>query len=129
MQIVLTDGGRSNSKRPKQKSDCVVRAVALTCGYEYDHAYDLMASAGRKSSNGMEKKHWQKWMNDRFTKHSFPAVKGQQRMNLQTFAEQHPTGKWFVQMAGHITSVIDGVIMDDFRPDLQMCVYAAWKIN
>lgn len=126
-EVIITDAGRSQSKRPKQQSDCVVRAVALTCGYDYDKAYDLMAEAGRKSSRSMPKKNWQKWMNDHFVKHSFPAVKGEKRMNLRNFAGQYDTGKWFVQMAGHVVSVIDGVIMDDFNPDLEMCVYAVWK--
>ena len=129
MQVILTDAGRSTSKRSKQKSDCVVRAVALTCGYDYDTAYDLMKEAGRKSGSGMKKKDWQKWMNDRFTKTSFPAVKGVKRMNLRNFAEQHPIGKWFVQMAGHVVAVVDGNIMDDFHPELDMCVYAVWRVK
>ena len=127
MKIVITDAGRSNSKRPKQKSDCVVRAVALTCGYDYDKAYDLMSEAGRKSSCSMQKKHWQKWMNDRFPKTSFPAVKGVKRMNLKNFAEQHKVGNWFIQMAGHVVAVIDGVIMDDFHTNFEMCVYSTWR--
>ena len=34
------DGGRATSKRPKNKSDCVVRAVAIAFNRYYDEVYD-----------------------------------------------------------------------------------------
>jgi len=129
MEIVITDAGRSKSKRSKQRGDCVVRTLALVCGYDYDTAYDLMAKAGRKCSNGMSNAQMKKWLDnsDKFVKFSFPAIKGEKRMNLRNFADKYNTGNWFVSMAGHVLAVIEGKVMDDFRPNLNMCVYTAWR--
>jgi hypothetical protein len=49
---VQYDAGRSLSRRPRQQRDCTVRAIATACDLEYDHAYDLLKQAGRKSHSG-----------------------------------------------------------------------------
>lgn len=37
---VKSDAGRSESRRPRQKNDCTVRALALALELRYDDAYD-----------------------------------------------------------------------------------------
>lgn len=44
---VRCDAGRSASRRPRQKNDCTVRALALARGLTYDEAYDTLKAAGR----------------------------------------------------------------------------------
>jgi hypothetical protein len=127
LRFQKSDAGRSQSKRPKQKKDCVVRAVALAFEIPYDTAYEAMAEEGRKSGCGTPKKAWQGWLNSRAMRVPFPAESGRPRMNLERFAAEHTTGRWVVQMAGHLVSVIDGVVHDDEMPKQLMCVYAAWK--
>jgi hypothetical protein len=75
--FAFNDGGRQNSKRPRQKNDCTVRAIAIVCAIAYDSAYDLL-------------KAWQKVqpgyppapaVNEyRFDWIAFPATKGYLRM-------------------------------------------------
>lgn len=126
-----TDGGKAGSRRPKQTNDCTVRALALATELGYDAAYDLMAEAGRKCSRRF---HFKKLANTgkangyQFRWHSFPAIKGQSRMNLATFCESHPQGRWVVRVAKHVAAVIDGVYYDSFAERPDRCVYGAWEV-
>jgi hypothetical protein len=48
------DGDRQRSKRPRQRNDCTVRAIAIACALSYDSAYDLLLKADvRKCSRGI----------------------------------------------------------------------------
>ncbi len=122
------DAGRSSSKRPNQKNDCTVRAVALARALPYDTAYELMAGDGRKCSAGFDVVKWldnQTWAK----KIAFPAVKGQKRMNPVSFTDAYPKGIYICRVAKHVFTVIDGVVQDTFvsRPD--RCIYTAWLIS
>lgn len=128
MKFQQSDAGRAQSKRPKQKSDCVVRALALAFETDYDSMYDTMAELGRKSGRGTDKELWQRYLYPRAEKKSFPAIAGKKRMNLKTFVEKNPNGSFVVQMAGHVTFVRDGVVMDDSPPREMGCVYASWQV-
>lgn len=129
------DGGRAESRRPKQQNDCTVRAVALAFSIPYDDAYDALAIAGRKSWQGM---HFGMWANSDAPLHMlnkglkwkpFPAVKGETRMNPAKFCELHKTGTWICRTAKHVTAVIDGVWMDTFSPNPMRCIYGAWEVT
>lgn len=125
---LASDAGRSASKRPKQKNDCTVRALATVMGLPYDEAYDILAEAGRKCSRGFA---FPKWINAQpwAKKHSFPAVKGQRRMNPATFAQQFPRGRFICQVAKHVFAVVDGVLIDLHENAPDRCIYAAWEIG
>jgi hypothetical protein len=128
LSYILTDAGRSTSKRSKQKNDCTVRALATARRIDYDTAYDLLVQAGRKCGSGfkfadfIKKEQWA-------LKISFPAVKGQGRMNVAKFVEDHKEGTFICKVSKHVFTVIDGVVFDetDIAPD--RCVYTAWRIN
>lgn len=124
---LASDGGRKGSKRQKQKNDCTVRALATARGLPYDEAYDLLADAGRKCSRGFRFSTWintQPWAK-RIT---FPAVKGQRRMNPAAFTQQFPRGRYICQVARHVFAVIDGVVHDEFQNRPDRCIYACWEI-
>lgn len=124
----LNDAGRSTSKRPKQKNDCTVRAVALARALPYDTAYELMAEEGRKSGTGFDLVKWldnQDWAK----KIAFPAVKGQKRMNPVSFTETYPKGIYICRVAKHVFTVIDGAVMDTEKPRSNCCIYTAWFIK
>lgn len=127
-QFIHTDAGRAASRRSRQRYDCTVRALAMARQLPYDEAYDILAAAGRKCGRGFE---FRKWIgtNAWATKISFPARKGEPRMNLATFAEQHPAGTYIVKVAKHVIAVRDGVVYDDFENAPDRCVYTAWRIE
>lgn len=128
MNFVADDGGRSASKRPKQRNDCVVRAIAIASERPYDEVYDELAAAGRQCGRGTAKNVWQVLLSDRGERIAFPAVAGQARMKPAEFCRRFPSGRWVIQMAGHVAAVVDGVVHDDFQPRETACVYAAWCV-
>ena len=124
----FTDGGKATSKRPRQSNDCTVRAVAVTRRMDYDAAYDLLTKSGRKCWQGFHLGKWlelQSWAN----KLSFPAVKGQKRMNPATFCEQFKKGRYICRSAKHVFAVVDGVVMDAWEQRPDRCIYVAWQIS
>ena len=123
------DAGRSTSLRPKQSLDCVIRAIALASQKPYDEVYDLMASAGRKSGRSTPKKVWKEVIHPMGLHYSFPAEKGLPRTTLADFAATFNSGRWVVQLAGHLTAVVNGEVLDTECPRSNACVYGAWKFS
>lgn len=135
MNYHYNDGGRSTSKRPKQTNDCSVRAVAISFDLPYDVAYDVLAKHGRECSQGMHRKSFivaLKRLSEMTSKevinHSFPAVKGESRMNTERFVNRFNKGRFILNQAGHYSAVVDGVSEDTFETD-ERCVYSAWEIK
>jgi len=134
-KYICSDGGRSESKRPRQKNDCSVRALALACSVEYDTAYDYLHKNGRKCSSGFflnryldKLKSTDTIFGHTITKLSFPAQKGKERMFVAAFPIFYPKGKFIIRQAGHLAAVIDGYVYDiTFRS--RKCVYCAWKFE
>jgi hypothetical protein len=129
--FVYNDAGRLQSKRSKQKNDCTVRALSLSAEVDYDIAYDLLKDRGRKSSKGH---FFPKQRSDdialgyKFIWKSFPAVKGQKRMNPERFAEEFPEGVYICRTAKHVYMVQDGVVHDIFKNRPDRCIYGCWKV-
>ncbi len=135
--FLATDGGRSRSKRARQKNDCTVRALALAAGVDYDMAYDALAAAGRQVSRGFDFRKWAakaEFGGYRFQWVPFPARKGEWRMNPVTFAIEHPTGRFILRLSKHVVACVDGVVMDTSSDQGAMglewrCVYGAWRLE
>jgi hypothetical protein len=125
----LDDGGRSASRRPKQRNDCTVRAVAIAEGLEYDLAYDELKDAGRQCARTFRFTEWANKQPERFEKISFPAVKGQPRMNVERFCRQFTEGHYILNTAKHVMAVKDGVVHDADPPGMERCVYTAYRVQ
>jgi hypothetical protein len=127
-----TDAGRSESKRPRQKIDCTVRALALACNVEYDKAYDELKERGRKSHarhNFPKKRSNDEAFGFKFTWKSFPAIKGQKRMNPVSFCNSFPKGTYICRTAKHVFAVLNGVI-HDLEPERDdRCIYGCWMVT
>lgn len=121
------DAGRSQSRRPRQNNDCTVRAIAKATGMDYDLAYDLLKSSGRKSHQGFDFTQWVRRhsvINGRLlTWKPLQAVKGQRRETVATFVASHQQGIYILSIANHVMTLIDGVIYDTFESDPSKCVY------
>lgn len=133
-----TDSGRKNSKRPKQTNDCTVRAMAAAFDLDYDYTYDMLAQAGRKCSRGFFLGAWLMknasngmLLDRKVEKLSFPAVKGESRMNVEKFVKEFATGTYIIRVAKHVACVKDGKILDwmTVEGSGDRCVYLAYKIT
>lgn len=129
----MKDNYRYSNPHPDGKlvSDCVKRAICLTTGMSYKDTSNLLnrikREIGEKDYNS--KKCCSEYVK-RFgwEKLSFPAEKGKKRMNGQRFTEKYPTGTYILNMAGHWSCCIDGVIYDtwDCR---EKCVYTVFRVR
>ncbi|MBK1671093.1 hypothetical protein CKO28_24095 [Rhodovibrio sodomensis] len=125
------DGGRSTSKRPRQRNDCTVRALAVATGVSYDAAYDELKAAGRKASRKFRFREWaskSRLGGCAFAWEAFPAVKGQKRMNPERFCRERPHGTYILKTAKHVFAVVDGVVIDEEPVRADRCVYGAWRV-
>jgi hypothetical protein len=130
--FVKTDAGRGQSRRPRQSNDCTVRSVALAFGLDYDVAYDLLADAGRKCAKKFDFTTWADTAEvdgKRLSRRTFPAVKGERRMNPETFCATFKTGTYIVKTAKHVFVIKDGVAYDDHMELPWRCIYTAWEVR
>ncbi len=131
------DGGRSKSRRPKQDNDCTVRAIAIATVTAYDEVYDYLADCGRKCFRGF---HVVKLLEEhiknnttlfgyKIIKHSFPAEKGKQRMNVGTFYMTYTEGRFITRQAKHVQAIVNGYAHDIFwnGGSVWRCVYTAFE--
>ena len=118
---------------PKGKSvgDCVKRSITKVTGWDYMDVQrklnKIKREVGAKHFNSdktlqtfIKEMGWQRT--------TFPAVKGKKRMSGESFCQQYPEGKFILQMAGHWTACVDGVIYDtwDCR---EKCVYSCYRVK
>lgn len=111
--------------------DCVKRAIAKVEERDYNEV--------RLELNRLKKETGAKLFNDRknldayikkhnYKKLSFPAVKGVPRMNGERFCKAYPKGRYILNMAGHWSCCVDGVIYDTWDCS-EKCVYTAWELK
>ena len=127
MIFVPTDAGRATSMRPRQANDCSVRALALARGLSYDDAYETLKAAGRSCSTKFRMTAWledQPWARGA----TFPASKGQRRMNPERFCADFHEGAWICKTAKHVFVIRDGVVFDESPVGASRCIYRAWRV-
>lgn len=114
----------------KRVNDCVKRAIAKGLEKDYKQVQlelnRLKKITGAKEFN--ENKNFRRYITDNGgVRMSFPAVKGQPRMNGHRMCKAYPKGRYILEVAKHITVMVDGVIYDtwDCR---DKCVYVAYKL-
>lgn len=113
--------------------DCVKRAITIATGKDYREI--------SKELNRFKKVHNAECFNDwnrnvvpymveilGATKLSFPAIKGEPRMNGTRFCNSYPKGVYVLQMSHHIVCCKDGELWDTWDCS-EKCVYTAYKIS
>lgn len=111
--------------------DCVKRAISKAANMDY-HQVQLELNRYKKVTGA---RYFNSDRNpDRYVsevlkaqKLSFPAQKGKPRMNGIRFCQSYAKGSYILQMAGHWSCCIDGVIYDTWDCS-EKCVYTAWKL-
>lgn len=137
------DGGRKESGRKGNASDCVVRAVAIASGLSYDEVYARCAegnatqrkgragaSSGRKSANnGIHTQ--RKWFKDYMASLGFkwtPCMTIGSGCKVHVSADELPRGNLVLMLSRHCAAFIDGVLHDnhDSSRNGTRCVYGYW---
>lgn len=123
------DGGRAAAGFKGRTGDCVVRAVAIASGLPYAEVYAALSEgsrsqrvtkrSSRKASarNGVNVK--RKWFRDYMAGIGFrwtPTMQIGSGCKVHLDADELPKGRLIVSVAGHYTTMIDGVIHDTFDP-------------
>lgn len=118
---------------PKGKlvRDCVKRAITKATDMDY-HTVSLELNRLKKETDCSafnDRKNITAYMQKHgYIKLSFPAVRGEPRMSGEGFCQEYSKGRYILNMAGHLTCCIDGIIYDTWDCS-QKCVYNAWKIK
>ena len=108
--------------------DCVVRAIATATNKDYLECRRELNQAKRDLGHSAYKdtKFLYDYLKD-YPRLIFKPVKGEPRLKGSDFTELHPKGTYILKMAGHITTCIDGVILDTWDCSYRS-VYTAWEI-
>lgn len=111
--------------------DCVKRAITKATGKDY---MEVQRELNRcKKITGCAKfnnnKNWKYYLEEVLgtIKISFPAVRGEERMNGERFMAEYYRGTYILNMAGHLSVCVDGHIYDTWDCT-DKCVYTAYKI-
>lgn len=116
----------------KSVDDCVKRAITVATGMDYMEVQRELNRhkkiTGAKSFN--ERKNCDHYVETVLhgVRMSFPAKAGRPRMNGQRFMEAYPKGRYILNMAGHWSCCVDGVIYDTWDCS-EKCVYTAYKVE
>jgi hypothetical protein len=127
MSFLPTDAGRATSRSSRQANDCSVRTLALVRCLSYDDAYETLKAAGRTWSTKFKMTAWldgQPWACGA----TFPASKGQRRMNPERFCADFPEGTWICKTATHVFVVRVGVVFDESPVGASRCIYRARRV-
>ena len=136
MEWIYNDGGRSKYFKAEKVGDCVTRAIAIATGKDYKEVYDeLNALAkqerrgkkkkGRSSSrNGVYKATYKKYL-ESLGWQWHPTMMIGQGCKVHLREDELPNGRLLVEVSGHLTCVIDGVLYDthDCTREGSRCVY------
>lgn len=99
----------------RRTTDCVIRAIAMTCGADWGTIYDELARAGKSVSDMMDANHvWIRWLERHgFTLHAIPD-RCPDCYTVRRFCADHPEGTFVLGTGDHAIAVIDGDWYDTF---------------
>lgn len=135
------DGGRAEAGYRGKAGDCVVRAIAIATGRDYQEIYDLVNGAAVHERTGKRKR----GKSDARTGVYKTSIKRVMKMlgwvwtptmqigsgcTVHLRAAELPAGRLVVSVSKHLTCVIDGVIYDthDCSRRGTRCVYGYWQV-
>lgn len=143
MNFKFNDGGREQCGYKGSAGDCVTRAIAIVTGKTYSEVYDRMFSeikkfaatkrsaaakraargsgrAGTTPRNGISKKVYHTYLLEEVGMIWTPTMLIGQGCKVHLTEHELPSGKLIVQIARHLTTVIDGVINDTWNVSMDI---------
>jgi hypothetical protein len=100
----------------KKTSDCVVRAFTVIEGRRWIDVYkDLCDLGGSIYCMPNDKGTWEEYMlRNGYKKFPMPRKNDKTKFTVNEFCLKNPTGSYVVQVANHLTVVIDGDLYDSW---------------
>jgi hypothetical protein len=149
MNFKFNDGGRAQCGYGGSAGDCVTRAIAIVTGKTYSEVYDKMfleikkfaatkrstaakraarggGRAGTTPRNGISKKVYHKYLIEEIGMIWTPTMHIGQGCKVHLTENELPSEKLIVQIAKHLTTVIDGKINDTWNCSGK-CVYGYYS--
>ena len=98
--------------------DCTIRAFANSIGISWIEAFEFLTERGRRDFATPNDMHYfRKWLVENGAEwHFLKPKKGESRITCEEFAKTHPTGRFVINVNGHDTSCVDGVLLDTWNP-------------
>ena len=108
--------------------DCVIRALTKILSMEWIEVFEELLPYARELQcmpNG--KPCYEKYLKDKGFKYTgISNKKGTKRPTVQSFAKEHKEGIYFLRVANHVVSVVDGYFYDTW--DSGDCsLYGYWS--
>jgi hypothetical protein len=132
IKFTQTDSGRVRAGFTDENNDCAVRALAEVTGTSYSNAHLFWKQLGRKKGGGS----FMVWL-DRYLVNNGDKVFGMKvkrhkmpyhdherqpdpvtrkptlkRLNVKTFIQQNPTGRFMIITCNHAKAIVDSEIRD-----------------
>lgn len=107
--------------------DCAVRAITLALNVDWDTAYDILATNGRKMCDMPDSDSvWGAVLRMHgFRKEIVPNT-CPTCYTVKQFAYDNPEGIFIIGLGGHVTTVVDGIIYDSWNTSNEIPIYV-WK--
>lgn len=103
-------------------ADCVVRSLAVLTDKNWREVYDELTDLAGDMGLMFDRVEFvENYLDSRYTRECHYSK------TVGEFAKEYPYGRYAVTMNGHITAIIDGVIIDTFNPSNRI-MRCAWKI-
>lgn len=103
-------------------NDCVVRAISVAESKTWDESYDELSDIAQSEGILLDDVRFVENYLDRMYKRVSHYSK-----TVGEFAEEYPKGVYLVTMPGHITVIIDGVVLDVFDCR-NRTMWTAWEV-
>ena len=112
--------------RQRQRSDCVVAAIANALGLSYSTVKEVCGS-----TRGGLALHEIEWLAGEFGQ--WRSISPRLGKPLRDWARKHPTGRYVVSLgtflAAHAVAVVDGEILGECNESLDVCHYLVFVGN
>lgn len=102
--------------------DCVCRSISVAEGISWEQCHEKLSDLSRKEGKILNDAEFvEKYLNERYPRICF------YDMTIGEFAKDAPKGHFVATMNGHITAIIDNIIVDTFDCSDRR-IKCCWKI-
>lgn len=118
-----------NKKDLKDRyGDCVVRALTKVMNKTWLEVFnELIPYAIKIQCMPNDKTCYERCLKDNgFEYHGISNKKGSKRPTVESFTKEHKTGTFFLNVANHVVSVVDGIYYDTWDSG-QCCLYGYYE--